>query len=161
MGGASTRPPVCGPRVDSESLTPQEFERDVLSCFGFLTRFGFVAAGSEEWRIRFASPQVWIDVFYGERDGEVGIEFGRVESDERLSFNLFVCLHDRRLFDALGDMTAYDKLAVREQLLKLAGALVSVGMDIVDGRQQAFDEMTRVRWWDCMPEALRNGDQGR
>ena len=72
--------------VMSHPPDPVGFVSDVTDCFVFLKDWGFVAVPSPKWNVRYESRRVFIEVSWNDRDGEVAIEFGRLETDGVFSY---------------------------------------------------------------------------
>jgi hypothetical protein len=83
------------------------FEGVARQHFDFLVREnGFQCTAGSESKIRFESRLVFIEIYHGQNDYEVGINFGRIGRDESFSFTLFL----RRFFPVV-DQTLGERLA--------------------------------------------------
>ena len=132
------------------------FTAAALRSFDFLVRdYGFRCSKQSPSLVRFDSTAVFIEIFHGLKDYEVGIHFGRVDDNKRLSFGLYMRRFCPEVHRALGDRLADTVEQVETALHGLAEALVTCGKPIIDGEAQMFEEMTEVRWWDFCPEVLR------
>jgi hypothetical protein len=133
------------------------FADEAQRAFAFVARFGFSCVSSSGSKVRYESGGVWVEVRLSERDGEVAISFGRLAKNEEFSFTLFLRLASPKLERELGERLAENREQLCDTLRKLSAALREVGQPILMGDQFLFERMTRVRWWDFRPEALKDG----
>ena len=111
--------------------------------------FGFALSEQQPNLLRYDNGNVFLDLTHHPRDGEVAIEFGRVGTDERYSFLLY--MRSRAPGD---DVAAHDGICwtvedVREELGRLARALATHGRPILEAEPRAFEGMKAVRWWNA------------
>lgn len=138
---------------DNESKS--DFTEQAKLMFAFLTEHSFSCITISSFKIRYESKKAYIEIAYGERDGEVSISFGRIGRNEDYSFTLFLRLVNPELDEQLGNRLAYNPSQICECLKKLAYALKSEGLPIINGDDAVFERMKSVRWWDFRPEALQ------
>jgi hypothetical protein len=108
---------------------------------------------SSNTMVRYESDKVFIEVFHGERDYEVGLNFGRTGKNEHFSFGLFCKLMKLEPVASI-EMISDDKLRVEEFIAILARTLEEDASKIINGDNEIFERMKTVRWWDFNPEAL-------
>ena len=116
--------------------------------FDFLVREnGFHCTLGSESKVRFESKLVFIEVYHGQYDYEVGINFGRIGRDENFSFTLFL----RRFFpvvdQALGVRLADTPKRISDLTQAVSEALRTYGQRIIEGDDAFYNEMAKVRWW--------------
>ena len=131
------------------------FPNEVRTGFSFLEDEGFSPASVASDKVRYESDKVYIEILYGERDGEVSISFGRKDTQENFSFTLFLRLVAPLLEKSLGERLVDQPTQMSTCLSDLANALRSEGKAIVAGDDRIFERMRGVRWWDFQPEALK------
>ena len=134
-----------------------DFAETVQKEFAFLLEHGFSCVYRSPTKVRYESKMVYIEVFHSERDGEIGISFGRLHEKEAFSFTLFLRLVNSALERALGERLASNAEQVRQCVIGLAHALRSRGGPIISGQDWIFERMKNVRWWDFEPDALQDG----
>jgi hypothetical protein len=131
------------------------FALETKKQFYFLVeRFGFTCVDSSLTLVRFESKKVSIDVRHGLRDYNVEMNFGRLARKEEFSFLFFLMRTNLEFGKSFSAMFATNHDQVKEQLKKLADALLAHGIGIINGDDKIFDAMINVRWWDFHPEAL-------
>lgn len=130
------------------------FQEEAQSALAFLNDRGFNCVAASERRVRYESPKVYIEMLHGLRDCEVYIEFGRLDTEERFSFTLFLQLVSPSLEKRLGDRMADTPDTIAATANALAQALQSKGRGIIKGLSGVFERMKDVRWWDFDSEAL-------
>ena len=136
------------------------FTAAVLRSFEFLVRdYGFRCSKQSPFLVRFESTAVFIEIFHGLKDYEVGIHFGRVDDNKRFSFGLYMRRFCPEVHRALGDRIAGTFEKVEAALHGLAEALGTCGKPIIDGEAHILEEMAKVRWWDFCPEVLRRPEE--
>jgi len=133
------------------------FEEVARQHFDFLVREnGFQCTAGSESKIRFESKRVFIEIYHGQYDYEVGMTFGRIGCDESFSFTLFL----RRFFpvvdQAIGERLAETPKRISDLTQAMGEALRTYGQRIIAGDDAFYNEMSKVRWWHFQPEALRN-----
>ena len=143
-------------RIEMNRTEPS-FEEVARQHFGFLIREnGFHCTAASEFKIRFESKLVFIEIYHGQYDYEVGINFGRRGRDENFSFTLFL----RRFFpvvdQALGERLAETPKRIGDLTQAMGETLRTYGQRIIDGDDAFYTEMAQVRWWHFKPEAVRN-----
>jgi hypothetical protein len=132
------------------------FPREAESQFAFLVNeCGYALTFRSDTGVRYESTKVWIDVFHGAYDYEVGINFGRRAKEESFSFLLFCRLMKVQSVTSI-ELISDDKMRVKELLSILSKALAKEGAKIVSGDDATFEKMKSVRWWHFRPEALGN-----
>ena len=133
------------------------FADEAQRAFAFDVRFGFSCVSSSASKVRYESSSVCVEVRHSEHDGEVAISFGRLAKNEEFSFTLFLRLVNPKLERELGERLVENRKQLCDSLEKLSVALREVGRPILMGDQFVFERMTRVRWWDFLPEAMKDG----
>jgi hypothetical protein len=131
------------------------FSEQAKSVFSFLENDGFKRVLESDTKVRFESSKVFVEICYGERDGEVFLSFGRIIKNEKFSFTLFLRKKNPSFEKDLGERLAYDMNEAQECLVKLAHALKTEGAPIISGEDLVFERMKSVRWWDFEPDALK------
>ena len=106
-------------------------------------------------RVRYESSQVYVEVNHGIQDCEVYLSFGRMGTDERFCFALFLKLINPALEKKLGARIAATPEMVATIATSLGMALQSEGKGIIRSDVDVFDRMKFVRWWHFSPEVLR------
>lgn len=125
------------------------FSQHVRDTVGVVTeRLGYSFREEQPNLIRLSNSHVFLDVSHHPRDGEVSIEFGRVGTDERYSFLLYLRARAARNDAARGDDVSWTSEEVRRRLELLARALEAHGRPILEGDGHAFSDMEKVRWWN-------------
>ena len=104
--------------------------------------------------MKYESNKVYVEIFYSELGGEIGIEFGRFSKEECFSFTLFLRSVNPSLEKRMGDMLTSTAPEIQSCIDKLARALKSEGEGIITGDDAVFEKMTNIRWWDFQPDAL-------
>jgi hypothetical protein len=131
------------------------FEDETLSDFEFLVRLhGFHVAEREPRRIRYESQAVFIGVFYGAYDYEVGIQFGHIGETAKYDFSFYLRRFHPDIDEALGDRLADTASKVRKVVKALATALKEHGQPIIGNDPDIYAEVAKIRWWHFKPEAL-------
>lgn len=142
--------------TDDASERHLGFEKAVRECFHFLEEsLGFRCSDMSPLGVRYESDKVFIDVFHGMKDYEIGVQFGLIGSTKQYSFLMFV----RRFFPGqeaeLGELIADTHDSVSVAVTNLAKLFRAVGQPILNGDPVMLAEMDKVRWWHFRPEALR------
>jgi hypothetical protein len=135
------------------------FRTSARQALDFLLGEGYSCTCESDVRVRYESDAVHVEMNHGIRDGEVSISFGRLNTDERFSFVLFLELTNPVIEKGMekGGMGVWiadtpDMVATIANSLGLA--LQSEGKGIIKGAPDIFDRMKSVRWWHLYPEAL-------
>lgn len=132
------------------------FHHAVLSDFGFLEAdhdFRNTRGSTCDLRhdVRYESDQVFIEIFHGMRDYEVGVEFGLLDTGKHLSFTSFL----RRFFPdrekVIGESIADTPDDVKRAVRNLAHIFQETGHGILSGDPKVYEEMKTVRWWNATP----------
>ena len=132
-----------------------EFAQETKSKFDFLVEsHGFKQTFSSDTKVRYESAEVFVEIFHGEYDYEVGINFGRLGKNEDFSFLLFCRLMKVVAVTAV-EMISDDRAAIKTFLITLSDALSTTGLGIVMGDSAIFEQMKTVKWWDFKPDALK------
>jgi hypothetical protein len=101
----------------------------------------------------FQSRDIFIEVFHGRIDYEIGIHFGTTITGKPFSFRFFL----KRFFPAvdvnLGECLADTPEKVHETTKSLSEAFQATGKNIIDGDDTTYKIMETVRWWDFAPDA--------
>jgi hypothetical protein len=144
----------------SESQRAQlGFEEAVLREFSYLEgEFGFRKTKQSLYGIRFESEHVFVDVFHGLKDYEIGIQFGLLRANKTFCFIMFL----RRFFPEeekrIGDSIAGTKDQISHVTKVLAEVFRDTGKSIVDGEAATYAELENVRWWHFDSLALGHQD---
>jgi hypothetical protein len=93
-------------------------------------------------------------MLHGLHDCEVHISFGRVGTQERYSFQLFLQSVNPALEKSLGDRMVDTPETVAATVSAVAKTLQVEGQGIIKGDDEVFERMKEVRWWHFRPEAL-------
>ena len=132
------------------------FMTDVHRNFDFLiSDFGFRSVVASELCVRYESESVFVEVYHGSYDFEIGINFGRLSHKERFDFIFFLKRFHPEVDRELGNRLADAKEKVARVLRQLAQLLHTYGVPIIKGENPTYEEMTKVRWWHFYPEALK------
>ena len=132
------------------------FAEEAKSCFKFLSQgHNFQCTSETPNRVRYESRDVFVEIYYGSRDGEVAIEFGRLNEKEKFSFTLFLRMVNPTLERKMGNRIAWNIESLRRDLSALANALRSEGLPIINNDDEVIDRMKDVRWWHFRPTALK------
>ncbi len=142
-----------------QNIAIYKFPEQVAVAFEFLQEYGFVGVASSLVKVRYESDKVYLEILFGELDGEVSITFGRIGKNEEFSFTLFLRLVSPALEKQIGERLVEHPNQVHDCLAKLSAALLSEGKDILRGEDRIFDRMKEVRWWDFQPEALKENPE--
>ena len=131
------------------------FGEEAKSALAFLVKdHGFSCVTASDLHVRYESTKVYIEMHHGFRDYEVHIIFGRLETHERYSFELFLQLVNPALDKSLGDRMVDTPETVAATVSAVANALRSEGQGIIKGEDEVFERMKDVFWWHFCPEAL-------
>lgn len=144
-----------------EKRSPSNFPEAVRQRFGFLEHYGFACVFRSESKVRYESTKAYVEISHGEWDSEIALSFGRIATEEKFSFTLFLRLKNPALEMALGERLAVDAAQVETCLGKLADALQSEGEEILGGDESVFEQMKDVRWWHFQPDALKKSSEHR
>jgi|SRR5581483_8757451 len=132
------------------------FEDAVVRFFRFLEADnGFYRTEQSELGVRFESETVFIDVFHGLKDYEVGICFGLLSEKRYFSFNLYVHRFFPERVAELAEEIAGTPDKVLQAVERLSALFKSVGQKIVEADAKTYEEMKSVKWWHFRPEVLR------
>ena len=133
------------------------FEEETQAAFSFLEKdCGFTRTFRSVRKVRYESRKAFIEVNHGDYDFEIAVAFGRLHRNEpeQFDFTLFLKLVNPSLEKALGERIADKPDRVRETVMKLASALRSEGMGIIQADDSVLDRMKTVTWWQFRPDAL-------
>lgn len=130
------------------------FCEEAQAALKFLAKDGFECIAASERQVRYESAKVYIEILHGFHDFEVHIVFGRMEKQERYSFELFLKSVNPALEKTLGDRMADTPETVAATVRAVSLALQSDGQEIIIGDDDVFECMKDVRWWQFCPEAL-------
>ena len=125
------------------------FESAVIQKFAFIGEYGFLPTQRSLTTVRFESDKVFVEIFHGLKDYEVGIRFGSKDRNKTLSFRLFLKHFFPGSIEQLGNCIADTPAAVIETVTKAAQMFQATGEGIVDADMRVFDEMDKVLWWDA------------
>jgi hypothetical protein len=140
----------------NEAPTTVSFPQEVKAVFThLLDAYAFKCASSTPLKVRYESKSVFIEIVYGPYDCEVAIEFGRLKTDEKLSFTLFLQSVNPALEKQMGDRIAFEPDKVRSDLAALARALEAEGQQILKAENSVFEQSKALRWWHFQPDALK------
>jgi hypothetical protein len=124
--------------------------------FDFLTSgFGFRTVGESELCVRYEAESVFVEVYHGSYDFEIGVNFGRLSHKERFDFAFFLKRFHSEVDQELSNHLADTTEKVDKVLEELAQLLRTYGVPIIKGENQIYERMTNVRWWHFYPEALK------
>jgi hypothetical protein len=142
-------------KLDRDRLN---FESAVLQNFEYLEReYDFRCTERSAFLVRFESSKVFIDVYHGLKDYEVGIGFGRTGIKKRFGFRLF----PQRFFPVeetkLGDCVAGTPEKVQQVTKTLSELFSTAGRNVIEEDDATYKVMETVHWWDFRPDALRHG----
>ena len=130
----------------SEARSEMQFREGAQDALEFLKDQGFTCVGATERRVRYESSKVYID-------------FGRLKTEERFNFTLFLRLVNPTLEKSLGDRMVDTPDTIAATANALAKALQSEGQGIIKGEDEVFERMKDVHWWDFDPEALGKSNE--
>lgn len=142
-------------------METHNFPEIVREHFGFMERDGFACTFSSATKVRYESNKAYVEISYGEQDGEVAISFGRLATKEEFSFTLFLRKKNPALEKLMCERLAATPDEVRDCVIKLGDALQREGAEILRGSDAPFEEMKDVRWWHFQPEALKKSSEHR
>ena len=118
--------------------------------FGFLVERGFICTESTPYRVRFESPEVFVElVFDGNRSYELGLLVGQLSSERSgvPPFSIGEILRLRHAPEAeqysLVQVTSEEALATFVEELSLM--LQTYAFDFIAGRSDSFAELGRER----------------
>jgi len=132
-------------RINRESL---RFQEAVLRSFAFLTEYGLVVMESTPTIVRFTSPRVFLTVFHGRNSFELGVEFGRQDSEDALDpFSIDDLLE--RDTDGAGldyrNFAASTPAAVTRGVELMAEDISRFASDALIGRTEEYTALERAR----------------
>jgi hypothetical protein len=139
----------------SQARSEMEFREKAMNAFEFLKDHGFTCVDASERRVRYESSKVYIEMCHGLHDCEVFIDFGRLNTDDRFNFTLFLRLVNPALEKNLGDRMVDTPDTISATANALAKALQSEGQGIIKGEDDIFERMKDVHWWDFCPEMFK------
>lgn len=123
------------------------FEPAVRTAFGFLVEeYGFRVAASSADRVRFESSGVYVEITSGRYGQEVGVECGRIGTDERFDLQSYLGAASAGLRDQVGDGIVDTPEAMRHCTAHLAEVLRAHGQPILEGNPSAFELVSPVSW---------------
>lgn len=118
---------------------------------------GFAPSVAAPNDVRYDDRRVYLRVRHHPRDGEVAIDFGRVDREELFSFGLYLGLVAPEDEVARGTGVSWTAEEVDSNLRGFARVLREHGKLILEGDAGTFQRMETLRWWDVWP----NTDQGQ
>ena len=143
----------------SQARSEMQFREKAQKALELLKDKGFTCVLASERRVRYESSKVYIEMIHGLHDCEVYIDFGRLNTEERFYFPMFLRMVNPTLEKSLGDRMVDTPDTIAATTNALAKALQSEGQGIIKGEDEVFERMKDVHWWDFDPEALGKGNE--
>jgi hypothetical protein len=124
------------------------FRELALEAFDFVTVIGFRCVRAVETFVRFESDRVFLNVYYGRRSREVGVELGRLEDeDENRPFSAETILRsvDPEAADSYRPPAAVSDRLLQSELHRLAEIIRQHGAGLLRGDLGEFERLEGTR----------------
>ena len=119
------------------------FAELVPKAFAFLLRIGLIVVRREATLVRFESDAVFVNIYHGRASYQIGVEIGRLNSQEKYSLHELLMAFAPDEVDKARYQTGKADL-LKQYLTELASTIDAKCRDVLVGDADAFEVLERV-----------------